>query len=185
MIILDLFYSRGLKLHTSISFEALEFILYTNIRNLFELGQEIGTRNKRLRIPTEDEIERFYAQNLENENKARYVGLYLAAKKIIQHEGMDKMVEEIYCSIISKIINLNAKGEVIDDIFLEIAKNFNFKNKRIYMPWVNYAYNKGAEKIKEFLFELSKNNQVIFDYIKEREEHEALVASKSNKLSFF
>ena len=164
---LDLFYSRGMKIHEVLGVSAVSTILKNILNVLYNNGRSRilgGEFNK----PTEDEITAFFENKLESIEKTMYVGAYLAIVKIIDHEGGKNFeTNHIYKKIITSMLLYHRGGGVFDDIMEKLAMVLDFtKRHDACSSWVIYAHQYGGERLKELLKEITEKNEAAMQSLK-------------------
>ena len=155
---LDLFYNRGLRLHDVFSKDAIVNLIDRGLSTLLFSYEDV--RNPRLvRVPNEEEIDRFYSGNLDTLERAREIGRYLAIMKILDAEGNDDTMQDVYNELIRIVYANGYKGEVTDEIMLKIGKNLDFENSEGNY-WTQFALVNGGEKVKAFAMELMASGTI-------------------------
>jgi hypothetical protein len=100
---LDAFYDNGISLSTYFESSMIGVIIKQITNNMVLHGRS-GIMHGDYKIPTKEDIDRFFSNNCETIDEAFYIGSYLALKKIIGHEKNSRKANGMYRRLTGIII---------------------------------------------------------------------------------
>ena len=169
---LDLFYDNNIPLNSIFDSGYVNSILKQIISQLIAHGR-MGEMNGDYKLPTEEDLKEFYSNNCRTIDKALYVGMYLAIKKIIKNEGKGHNPNTMYRRLVGQIL-MSRKGncEIFEDIMFEIGGLLNFnENHETISNWISFAFLHGSDRIKEFAKDVTskyKYPKMVWDNLEAR-----------------
>lgn len=128
--------------------------------NGFTIGSFIGTpsasdygrrlintmieNNQSLNVPTEKDIEDFYAERIDNYSYAIYVGLFIMAMSFIDHENCP----DVFGGMIATGFEIRRRTDLFDLIITRYCNKFGMENNvSISKIIVNYAFNNNSNSV--------------------------------------
>jgi hypothetical protein len=176
---LDAFYDNGIKLSDVFEPPSVGLVLKNTMVNLINHGRN-GNMNGDYKIPTQEDIDRFFSNECTSIDEAYYIGSYLAIKKIIAKENGCRKPNNMYRRLMNCILMVRNGGEVFEDIAMTIANQLNFSEPHDTVDaWVKFAYAHGSEKMKEYTIKnilqysfAKKSWDNIESFIKSRENNQ-------------
>ena len=179
---LDLFYSRGLKIHEILGVSGLSIIFKNILPILLNKGRARGYKK-----PTEEYINAFFEGRLDSVDEAMYVGTYLALIKIIDNEG-GKGIDNnnVYRRIIHSILMYHKSYEIFDVFMEKIAMHLDFtKRHDACTTWISFAYQFGGKELKNLLKEITEKNNEAKKFLVALEEKLSKIEEERNSLNSF
>lgn len=143
--------------------------------------------------PSEELIEQFYNNTIENREEASYVGNYLLFKTILDKEVKDGSInyQDLYYRVLMNIFSNAHKGSCVDEFLLTAHKriNFNVKNDCI-KKFIECCVIYGGDELQKIASEVAETNDYTrkiytkaVEYrnrIKKANENVATVAANAN-----
>ena len=162
---LNLFYSRGMKLHKVIGNSNTSNILKHTLNALIQNGCRIQP-SFGFSKPTEEDIKAFHDKSLGSIEKSMYVGCYLAILDIIDKEGRDSDCNSLYKRFVTNILVSRRKGEIFDEIIGRLANILDFSQRSdATSSWIGYVFSCENEKLKGVLNELKDKYPFVRDTV--------------------
>jgi hypothetical protein len=147
---LDVFYDNGIKLTPLFESSLVNVLIKAIINSMINHGRN-GGMNGDYKIPTQDEIDKFFANDSDSIDQAYYIGSYLAIKKIIENEKGLGRPNDAYRRLTNIILMSRRSGEALEDLLMSIADYLDFNQPHDTInAWVGYACTRGSEKMKEY-----------------------------------
>ena len=150
--LLDIIYDSGYSLQEYIGARRVDSLLSALFSTLRDCAARMGL--KELEKPTDEEVDAFYNEMIDNRTKTFYIGMYIAIKKIIEHEGKDN---EIFKSFVFRSFNNKIVGSMMKEFYYLIIRKIDFSRKcdlssKIFLYLAQY----GDEEMKETASSLMK-----------------------------
>lgn len=172
---LNIIYDSGHYISDYVSNPSLSRFLNLLYNNIKVLGENLY-HSKELKKPSEKRIEEFYQEKLNNIDDVKYVGYYLALKKILTHENQSKNnFDEIYCKILSNIYNSKLTGSLIKELVYLMLNNIDMFEKTPSSNYIVYYFIEcGDNEMKNTIASLSEKyvwiEEVLAKRMKRQEE---------------
>ena len=177
---LNLLYDNGLKLKDVMDFGYISSMIKNFASDMRSISRATNNFTNMNGI-TNDEIDKFYNFNIERREDAKYIGYYLAIKKIIEHEPLEtKHFSDLLVYITT---SLNRQVEVYEQIINLIKDKLDYNSKCDGINYlVKYAIFYGSQEIKEFILEKGKTHSNLQSYItRHSNDFKAFVSKESKK----
>ena len=182
---LNLIYDNGLKLKDIISIGYIgDFIKHfaQNIRAISRATDNFAN----LQGVTDDEIKDFYNLNLTRREDTKYVGFYLAIKKVIENESCEGIEgNELYKRFLSHMESRNAQVDVYEQI-VDLFKDkldYDYKSNAI-ICLTKYAVFYGSQGLKDFINKKSETNSFLKEQIEfYTKEYKKITGNKDKKVT--
>lgn len=155
---LDAFYDNGMAL-TSLTDSSMTNVIIRDIMNCMVAH----SRNSDYKIPTPQQIDRFFKKECDNIDETFYIGTYVALKRIIIMEKGCKKPNNLYRRLTGIILMTRRQGDVFEELLMDIASQLNFSDSHDTIhAWICYACLHGSENMKEY----AKKNVLIYSFPK-------------------
>jgi hypothetical protein len=122
----------------------------------------------KLKTISDEDIERLFNRTIENREDAKYVGLFVAIKKILHMEHLEgREYNEVFRRCSNYISGCNREGEIFEQIWGLGLNKIDFSSyDECTIPIVKYAAYFGSEKMKSFIEKAISNCQRLKDAYK-------------------
>ena len=184
---LDIIYNNGLKL----SLFMPESYLADLLQNLCVYIKEIRRSTdsfKNMEGITDDEIKMFYSRAIPRREDAKYIGYYVAIKKILENEGITNVNCLPICGkALKTLTNFGRQAQVFEQIInLVIDKIDLSSNNDTVFALAKYVVFFGTDEIKEFFAKKAEEISTLREGIKSLEDSKSkLNSAKKGKQSSF
>lgn len=181
---LNLFYDNGLYLKDVLSTAYLGDMLKLFVNDMISTNRAAHEFAKLKSISDED-IERLFNRTIENREDAKYVGLFVAIKKILHMEHLNgREHNEVFRRSANYISGCSRQGDVFEQIFNLVLDKIDFSAyDECTFSIIKYAAYFGSNEMKEFIEKAISNCQKLKDiyrkFISESEMYQRLSSSSS------
>lgn len=144
---------------------------------------------KNFDVVEDSDIENFFNQSINTREDTRYVGLYVALKKIINNE-FKKETNDLARNLVIFMATDNKVAPIFDQIINLFKDNFNFSKKCDALYYlIKYTVFYGGEELKQFVDEKCKSSQdaekILIAAKNDYEKHLALTKKKKKAVSSY
>ena len=182
----DILYENGIKLKSFMSFDYMGDIIKhfaSNMRNVSRATDNFTN----MEGVTESEIKDFYELKTRRREDAKYVGYYLAIKKLIDNEDLTKTeANSLYRKFLSYMDGVGKQVEVFEqilDLFKE-SLDYNNRNSPSIVSLARYIVFYGSKELKEYATKKGENNQFFKEQLERYyKDYDRLFNNKKEKNS--
>lgn len=155
---LNLFYDNGLSLKEFMSVSYIGDIIKTFIADISSIARAAHKFNK-LQAVSDNDIEALFNRSIDNREDAKYVGLYIAIKKIISTEHFEGHEYNELFKRSTMMISSFSHGDIFEQIIgLGIDKIDFSRADDCVLHLARYAALYGSDTLKEFVEKSISNN---------------------------
>ena len=165
---INLFYDNGLNMHEFIGWnyvaELIKQLLYD-----MRCTSRATDNFKNLKRVNDTDIENFFNHNLGRREDTKYVGLFVAFKKILSHELVDdKLSNNDLCRRFIMFINSECKhGEIYDDVISLVLDRISYEsNSEMLQCLVKYTIYFGTDELKKYIYDKANDSAQLKHNIK-------------------
>ena len=163
---LDLIYNNGLKMKDVIPLDYIGSLIKRFANCMRTVSR--STRNfTEMQGITDDEINDFYALRINNGEDVRYIGYYIAIKRIITEENIaPNESNEMYRKFLYYISELNNSSDAFEQI-IDLFKNDLDYNKRSesIVSLAKYTVHLGSNPLKQFMQKKAESNKAFSEQL--------------------
>lgn len=172
---LNLVYDNGMKLKDIMPLSYISDFINNFASNMRNISRASASFTNMQGI-TDEEIKNFYELKTANREDAKYIGFYLAIKKIIENENPKKdEVNTIYHKFINYMDSVGRSVDVFEQIFDLFKDSLDYTNNSMTIARLaRYTVFHGSQDFKSFMYKKSENYKYFADqlahYAKEYEK---------------
>lgn len=157
---LNLFYDNNLYLRDMLSLAYIGDMLKIFTNDMVSVNRAAHEFTK-LKAISDEDIERLFNRTIENREDAKYVGLFVAIKKIVSMEHLKgKEHHDVFRRCATYISGCNRQGDIFEQILGLGIENIDFSScDDCTVSIVKYAAYYGSKEMKEFIEKAISNCQ--------------------------
>lgn len=176
---LNMFYDNGIKLKEIMSLDYIGDLIKHFASNMRSISRA-STIYTNMQGITDNEIKNFYELKIENMEDTKYVGHYLAIKKIIENEKVSKNESaHLYHKFVAYMDGLGRAVDVFEQIFDLFKDNIDYnKNTSLIINLSKYTVFHGSQEFKAFMRKKAEDNKFFAEKL---EQYLAEYEKNSNK----
>ena len=164
---LNLIYGNGMHLKNIMSLDYIGDLIKHFASNMRSLSRATTIFNEMQGV-TEEEINNFYAFKLANREDTKYVGFYLAIKKIIEGEkATSQEASNLYRKFISYMDGIGKTLDVFEQIVDMFKDDINYSNRnsQLVINLARYTVFYGSQEFKDFMKKKAESNNFFLEQI--------------------
>jgi hypothetical protein len=181
---LNLIYDNGLTLKEFLSPSYIGDVIKQFIHDITALSRATNNFTK-LEAVSDTDIERFFNRDIDRREDAKYIGLFVAIKKILQMEHFEGLeYNDVYRRFCNYITSSNKQGDVYEQILMFGLNNIDFRHKDdCTVNALKYIAYWGKEDLKNFASEVCKKNpdlsRMYESFEKEAKKYQTVINSQT------
>jgi hypothetical protein len=153
---------------TFLDYEAVENIIAQAFKTLYELGMDTNICHFSMKVPTNDDIKKFYQGQFESVADAKYVFLYLVIKKILENERGSNRVG---LKLINALTFNCEPSEIGDNIVMMILNNSKLSSLNpLLEAFARYVRKSNSKEILAFAESKAKSSKPIAELLKSHDD---------------
>jgi hypothetical protein len=187
---LYLLYDNGMSLSDIMKHSYIADMVKQLTYDLRNIARTTERFNK-LQVVSDEDIENFFNKTIRRREDAKYVGTYVAIKKILETEAAkasDGKMDIVYTRILMWMSGDGRHADIYEQIIDLFKDKINFQTKNDGMfGLAKYAVFFGSETIKRFVEDKAKTSSPMAEYLqqckKDYERYEMLSGKKKKPTS--
>jgi hypothetical protein len=183
---LNLLYNNGIKLNEIMSYDYISDLIRhfaSDMRNVSRATNNFVN----MEGITDDEIKNFYDLKIEKREDTKYIGFYLAIKKIIEEEKINGMdANTMYSRFLSYMDGVGKQIDVFEQIFNLFKDDIDYTNRhsQVITYIARYTVFRGSQDVKDYLNKKAESSDFLRELIERyTREYERMQGNKKNKVT--